>query len=617
MKSCLLLLRALLLACCIFPLAGFAAPYSNQSSLGTKAFFKNAEDDEILPPDQAFKLSVAAEGAQLLHADFVIAPGHYLYRDRIKFELKTAGNAIAAVELPPGEAKQDPTFGQTQVFHNELTALIRLAKAAAPADKVTVLATYQGCSEKGLCYPPIHKTLEVDFPAIGPGNALGTTAASSVADASADSQAAALIKGNNLWLITASFFGFGLLLSLTPCVLPMIPILSGIIIGSKRSGHNPSRLHSFNLSLAYTLGMALSYTLAGIAAGLSGRLLSNALQNAWVLGTVALLFILLALSMFGWYELKLPSGVESRLVNAANRIKGGRFLAVLVMGAMSALIMSPCVAAPLAGALLYISQTHDIVLGGTALFALSLGMGVPLLLLGASAGALLPKAGPWMTRVRNFFGVVMLGMAIWLVSPLIPVSLQLGLWAALLIIPAIYMHALDSLPANANNWAKFWKGIAVILLLLGAAQLIGAFSGAKSPLQPLAGLRTSSAPVHQAALPFQRIKNLAELEARIDTAAGKIVMLDFYADWCVACKEFEQFTFSDQRVQQALKDVVLLQADVTLNSADDAALLKRFALFGPPGIIFFDRSGQQIPDLKVVGYQDADRFLLTLKQLGL
>jgi len=394
----------------------------------------------------------------------------------------------------------------------------------------------------------------------------------------------------------------------------MIPILSSIIIG--KNAH-VSRLHAFNLSLAYTMGMCLTYTLAGIAAGLSGQMLSTALQTPWALSFGAFVFAVLALSMFGFYELKLPSGLENGLMSLSRRIKGGKFFSDFLMGALSALIISPCVAAPLAGALLYISKSHDVVLGGVALFSLSLGMGTPLLLIGASAGTLLPKVGSWMNAVRNLFGVLMLGMALWLITPIIPVSLQLALWAALLIVPAIFMHALDPLPVDAKPALRFWKGIALMLLITGLALLIGALSGAKSPLQPLSGLKSaSSASEQHRSLNFQTIHSLAELEAALQNAQGKPVMLDFYADWCVACKELEQFTFSDARVQNALKDTVLLQADVTANNMDDKALLQRFNLFGPPGIIFFDAQSREETSLKVVGYKNAEDFLQTLNQRG-
>lgn len=598
------LLGATLLVSLLFSLP--ATTLAENSSGGKSTFLDDAAEDDILPPDQAFKLSIMAKDAQTLEANFTVAPGYYLYRDRIKFEISTSNSgSISSVDLPKGWLKDDPTFGKTEVYHHDLAATIKLSSAQSP---VTLLATYQGCSEKGLCYAPIKKTLTVDLPNLDIATAPATTTTTS------DGEAASLLKSGKLWLIIAGFFGFGLLLSLTPCVLPMIPILSSIIVG--RNAH-PSRLHAFNLSLAYTLGMALTYTLMGVAAGLSGQLISAALQNPWALGFGAVVFVLLALSMFGLYELQLPSTLESRIANLTNRIKGGHFFGVFVMGALSALILSPCVAAPLAGALLYISKTHDVLLGGAALFALSIGMGVPLLFIGASARTVLPKPGPWMNAVRNFFGIVMLGMAVWIISPLIPLGFQMGLWAALLIVPAIYMHALDSLPANAHQWARLWKGIAIIMLVLGVALLIGAVSGAKSPLQPLAGLRASVAEEPHARLPFQRVTNLSGLESRIKAAAGKTVMLDFYADWCAACKEFEQFTFSDPRVQKSLANVVLLQVDVTQNSADDIALLNRFGLFGPPGILFFDAAGQEINHAKVIGYQDADKFLTTLNKLGL
>ncbi len=607
-------LARLVVLCSVFVLASTAilstpasAGAASKSGSGISAFIDTDSEDEVLDPDVAFRASLVAQDDRTLRADFIIAPGHYLYKERFNFELLSVGNAISNVELPEGVAKDDPTFGMSEVYYDYTTALIYLAEAGRfPID---IKITYQGCSASGLCYAPIRKNFTVD----ASGAVVGTDA-SQVARATASDgdKIATLLKDGKLWLIVAGFFGFGLLLSLTPCVLPMIPILSSIIVGGKKYG----RLHTFNLSLAYTLGMALTYTLMGIAAGLSGQMLSAALQNAWALSFGALIFVLLALSMFGFYELQLPSAFESRIANLTNRIKGGHFFGVFLMGALSALILSPCVAAPLAAALLYISQTHDVVLGGVALFALSIGMGVPLLLLGASAGSLLPKAGAWMNAVRQFFGVVMLAMAVWLLSPLLPVVLQLTLWAALLIVPAIYMHALDALPPGHHKWLKFWKGIAIIMLVLGIALLIGAMSGAKSPLQPLAGLRANAATVEDSHLPFRQVKTVAELDSIVQQSAGKVVMLDFYADWCVACKELELFTFSDPRVQMALKNAVLLQADVTKNTAEDAALLKRFNLFGPPGIIFFDANGEELKSLQVIGFQNADKFLTTLNQLG-
>ena len=578
------------------------ASSSNENALFTKP------DTEILTPDQAFQLDIKAENQRTLKANFAIAKGHYLYRDKVTFESQ---NLVIETIFPKGDIKKDTHFGEVEVYHNALTATLILNNPPANLEKVKVQASYQGCSEKGLCYSPIRKTFEINLPNGSTDNA-NTAMTESTSD-----QATSLLKSGKLWLVIVGFFGFGVLLALTPCVLPMIPILSGIIVGDKKVHHHAtSRLHAFNLSLAYTLGMSLSYTLAGIAAGLSGQLLSNALQSPWMLGITSMIFVFLAFSMFGFYELRLPSAIENRMVNIANGIKGGQFFGVFSMGALSALIVSPCVAAPLAGALIYIGQTHDVVLGGVALFSLSIGMGLPLLLIGASAGHVLPKAGPWMTAVRDFFGFVMLGLAIYLISPVIPSSLQMLLWAALLIIPAIYLRAIDSLPTNASPLQRLCKGIGIILLALGITMIIGAASGAKSPLNPLSGIVSKQAGTSNSGLSFKRIQSIAELEASIQNAKGKTVMLDFYADWCVACKELEQFTFSDTGVKNALKDTVLLQADVTNNTPEDVALLNRFKLFGPPGMVFFNQTGHEIASLKVVGYQPPEEFIKTLQKLN-
>ncbi|MDP3609498.1 MAG: protein-disulfide reductase DsbD [Methylophilus sp.] len=571
-------------------------------------FVDEASEDDFLSPDVAFQLNVTPTDAQTLRADFKVEPGYYLYKDRIKFAVQSpAGAAISNVDLPAGEPKDDPNFGQQEVYHHDFSAKLGVSST----ENIIIKATYQGCSEKGLCYAPQTKTFTFGT-ASTVASALTTSPGQSVTTESDDGHASNLLKSGRWWLIILGFFGAGLLLAFTPCVFPMIPILSSMIIG--KNAH-VSRLHAFNLSLAYTMGMCLTYTLLGIAAGLSGQLLSSALQTPWALGFGAFIFVLLALSMFGFYELKLPSHLENSIFNLSNRIKGGQFFGDFLMGVLSALIISPCVAAPLAGALLYISKTHDVVLGGVALFSLSLGMGFPLLLIGASAGTLLPRVGAWMNAVRQLFGVLMIGVAIWLISPIIPTGLQLSLWAALLIVPAIFMHALDHLPAEAKPVMRFWKGIAIMMLITGIALLIGALSGAKSPLQPLSGvLAGSNVSTNAHVLNFKRVRSLAELDQAIQSAKGQYVMFDFYADWCVSCKEYEQFVFTDPRVQAKLKQTVLLQADVTANNADDAALLKRFELFGPPGILFFNRDGKETPP-KVVGYKNADAFLAILNQV--
>ena len=586
---------------------GVASPAlaAESSSSSSKSSLFDIED-QVLTPDQAFKLALSPQDNNTIQASFTIAPGHYLYRDRIKFESKNA--TIESIVLPKGEIKKDPNFGEMEVFHQSFVAKIALKNIPDSLQTITLQASFQGCSEKGLCYSPIHKTIDVAFT---------SNSVSPEITKNNDDQATTLLKGGKLWLIIIGFFGFGLLLALTPCVLPMIPILSGIIVGDKKVHHHAtSRLHSFNLSLAYVFGMSLSYSLAGVAAGLSGQLLSSALQSPWILGITAIIFVFLAFSMFGFYELRLPSSIENRMVNVANGIKGGQFIGVFTMGALSALIVSPCVAAPLAGALIYISQTHDVLLGGIALFALSIGMGAPLLLIGASAGHVLPKAGIWMTTVRNFFGVLMLGVAIYMISPVIPLSLQMLLWAAMLILPAIYLHALDPLPANSGAPSRLLKGVGIILLALGLTLIVGAASGAKSPWQPLSGLVGNTKNTSTSSLNSKRIHSISELEEQLNNARGKVVMLDFYADWCVACKELEEFTFNDPSVKKALENAVLLQADVTANSAEEIALLNKFKLFGPPGIVFYNKSGHEVAPLKVIGYQAPEDFIKVLNQLN-
>jgi len=567
----------------------------------------------FLPADQAFALSVHAVDQKALIASFKITPGYYLYRDKISFTL--ADGKPTQLTLPKGEEKDDPNFGLIEVYHRSFQAEIKLPKVDVKKTLV-VNASYQGCSDNGLCYPPIDKTFNIELIQSITAAAPITTAPiteDKPAPDNENTQIAKVFQSGSFWLIVSFFFGAGLLLSLTPCVFPMIPILSGIIVGR---GHKITHMHAFILSMAYVLGMAFTYAIAGVAAGYSGDLISNSLQTPWVLGSFAALFVVLSLSMFGFYELQLPSALQSKLTDTSNKLHGGHLSGVFGMGALSAIIMGPCVAAPLAGALLYISQTHDAVLGGTALFVMALGMGVPLLIIGTSAGTLLPKAGAWMESVKRFFGVMMLALAIWIVSPVTPLSVQMGLWAALLIFSAIYLHALDPLPHTARGWDKLGKGLGILALLLGVAYLIGALSGARDILRPLGNLGRATAEASHS-LVFERVKSNAELDARIAQAAGKTVMLDFYADWCVSCKEMERFTFSDAGVQAKLKDTLLLQADVTANDADDKALLQRFHLFGPPATLFFDKQGKEMADSRVVGYQDARQFTGSLIAIGL
>jgi thiol:disulfide interchange protein DsbD len=567
--------------------------------------FANAED--LLPPSVAFKPTARALDGQTIEMRFEIAKGYYLYRDKFRFTAEPASVQLGTPVLPEGKEKDDLNFGKVAVFYKEVRIRLPVERNSSGVLPLVLHITSQGCADIGVCYPPQKQTVSLELP--DPASA--PVAAPLPATGNDESgRIAQLLKNSNLWAIAASFFGFGLLLSLTPCVFPMIPIISGIIVGSGRGGHGVSHARGFALSLAYVLGMATTYAAAGVAAGLTGTLLSVALQNPWVLGGFALIFVVLSFSMFGFYELQLPTFLQSKVSEEASHLKGGSLPGVAIMGTLSAIIVGPCVAAPLAGALLYIGQTGDALLGGIALFCMALGMGAPLLAVGLSAGTLLPKSGAWMEAVKKAFGVLLLATALWIIAPVIPTAVQMGAWSLLLIVSAVYLHAADPLPTHAKAWSRFWKGIGLVMLIAGAAMLVGALSGGKDPLQPLAGLH-SGASSEVARLPFVRIRSVAELDARLK-AADRPVMLDFYADWCVSCKEMERFTFSDARVRQTLAGWTLLQADVTSNSDEDKALLARFKLFGPPGIIFFDSQGKELGDVRVIGFQGAEQFLRTL-----
>jgi len=589
--------------------------------------------EEPLPPEQAFRLSARMEDPQTILVRYDITPGYYMYRDKFSFEAQPG--KLGPAQSPPGKVKKDDFFGEVETYRERVEIRLPLETAGPAPQAVTLKATSQGCADLGICYPPQEQTVRLQLAALsapGGGNPFVPAGAATVQPAGAfvapggsaaagaagseESRILALLGGGSFWWVVLSFFGFGIALAFTPCVLPMIPILSSIVVGSKGAA---TRGKALMLSLTYVIGMALTYAAAGVAAGLSGSMLAAALQSPWVLGSFAAVFVILALSMFGLYELQLPSAVQSWLTDRSNRFKGGQAAGVFVMGVLSAIIVGPCVAPPLAGALLFIAERGEVGLGGSALFAMALGMGVPLIGVGVSAGSLMPKTGPWMQSVKGFFGVVLLGVAIWIVSPVIPVVVQMLAWGALLIVSAIYLHALDPLPVGASGFRKFLKGVGVIAILVGAALLIGAFSGGRDILQPLSGFRTAGAAssgvaagATPAAVSFERVGTTAELDARLATARGQPVMLDFYADWCVSCKEMERFTFSDDAVKARMQQFVLLKADVTANNADDKALLKRFSLFGPPGIIFFDREGNELKGIRVIGFQPAGRFGSTL-----
>lgn len=581
---------------------------------------------EPIEPEKAFAMRAQALDAQTVEVVFDVAKDYYLYGSKFRFSATPADVRLGEPQRPPGKVKQDEFFGEVETYRGELRMLLPVT-APAGVDRFELSVSSQGCWDGGVCYPPTVQRTAIELnapPAKGggslldralsspaPATSLAAAAPATVPAAEAGSagafdesgRIARLLDNASVPLVLASFFGFGLLLAFTPCTFPMIPILSGIIVGQ---GHRISRGRAFGLSLAYVLAMAVTYALAGVAAGLTGTLLVAALQNVWVLSAFALVFVLLALSMFGFYELQLPTALQSRLAASASNSKGGHLGGVAAMGVLSALIVGPCVAAPLAGALLYIARSGDAVLGAAALFVMALGMGAPLLAVGVAARSVLPKVGPWMEGVKKAFGVILLGVAIWLLMPVLPPLATMLAWAVLLLFSGIFLHALDALPPHAKAWARFWKGVGVVLAIGGAAMLVGALAGSRDPLQPLAVLRAeASAPA--AAPVFDKVGSLAELDARL-AAGGRPVMLDFYADWCVSCKEMERYTFPDPQVAARMGQMQLLKADVTANSEEHKALLKRFGLFGPPGIIFFDGAGRERDGLRVVGYMKADAF---------
>jgi thiol:disulfide interchange protein DsbD len=559
-------------------------------------------DDDFLAPEVAFQLSAQVVDASTIALTYIIADGYYLYRERFAFSAEDA--VLGKPDIPAGKIKFDDTFQKNVETYRHAVTIRVPVQAAGP---FTLLATSQGCSDKGLCYPPM--TLKRSFDAgmsaliaANQGASNANAAMIDLPDTDGSGKIARSLRSGKLLIILPLFFLLGLGLAFTPCVLPMLPILSGIIVGE---GAQVTRARGLLLAATYALGMAVVYTLLGIAAGLAGEGLAAALQNPWVLSAFALLMVALALAMFDVYQLQMPAAVQSRLTQASGRQSGGKLIGVFIMGALSALIVGPCVAAPLAGALVYISQTRDVIVGGSALFALAVGMSVPLLLLGVSAGALLPRAGAWMNAVKRFFGVLMLAVALWMVSPVIPAAVQMLGWAMLGIGYGAYL-----LWAGKGGW--FARALGIFLLALGVLQLIGMASGGRNVLTPLAHFDTVAAePVS-----FKRVKTVADLDALLAQANGKNVMLDFYADWCVSCIEMEKLTFTDPRVRAQLKNMLLLQADVTANDAQDKAMLKRFDLFGPPGFIFFDRQGGVFQGGRVIGFQKADKFAQVLEAVA-
>lgn len=568
--------------------------------------------DEILPPEAAFRLSATPLSAAAARFEWVIAEGYYLYRDQFSFAALSDDLRIdaQAIRIPRGQLKRDPYFGETEIHTGVVAIDVPLLRDRAAGPPVRVQVGYQGCKEDSICYPPLKKQLDIALPP-----ASGASAAAppdSPATLSAQDRVTERLKQGNLILNIAAFFVFGLFLSLTPCVFPMIPILSGIIVG--QSGAVMGR-RGFLLSLAYVLAMALTYALLGALAGSFHLNLQAASQNPWTVGAFSLVFVLLALSMFGLYELRLPAALQTRLFALSQPQRGGDWRGAALMGAMSAVIVGPCVAPPLAGALLYISQTGDARLGGAALFSMGLGFGVPLLAIGASTGSLLPRAGPWLERVKQLFGLVMLGVAVWFLERVVSEAMGMLLWAAWFLSVALVLF-LPRHRGRPGSWPKLSKGLGVLALIYGAALVATAGAGSDDMFRPLRYLAGQGAAPAPESARFEPVANVAELDQALARAAaqGRPALLEFYADWCITCIEMEEDTFSDPQVKQALEQLLLLQADVTDHDEEDQRLLKRFDLFGPPAVLFFDADQGEMKTRRLIGYVKPEPFLRHLRE---
>lgn len=556
-----------------------------------------------LHPDQAFKVFVGVEGQQLVVA-WDIAEGYYLYRNKFKITAQDSNIILAEPMFPAGEIIEDNIFGRVEIYRDQANASLPLPKTQK-LSQLDLWVQYQGCADIGVCYPPQKIGLSVNLP--------NKQAKNNALPASIYEQDGLAIRldQDSFWLTMVSFFGFGLLLAFTPCVFPMIPILSGIIVAQ---GAKITILRSFLLSLCYVLAATVAYTSFGVLAALFGANLQADLQQPWIVILFSSIFVLLALSMFGFYNFELPNYLQQKIRNASTKQYKYGLVGAALMGGFSALIVGPCVAAPLAGALIYIGQTGDVVLGAAALFVMGLGMGVPLLILGASAGSILPKTGRWLDATKAIFGVIMLAVAVWMLERILPAPVSLFLWALLLLLPAIFLNALDALPEGSSGWRKIWKGIGVVMLVYGTLLLIGLATGNNNPLRPLKGFDGANIQVQK--IKFANVVSVQDLEQKVQQAStkGKWVMLDYYADWCISCKEMEAYTFSDPQVQQILATMTLLRADITKMNTNDKALLERFALIGPPAILFFDTHQQERVDMRVIGYLNAKQFISHLQK---
>ena len=574
-----------------------------------------------LTAEEAFVYESIGFDAETALARFTVQPGYYLYRDKFSFQASGAdGFAVRAAELPDGVIKDDPEFGPVPVYYGQVEIPVKLNRPAGPETEITLNADFQGCKDGDICYPPMSRSVSFSMPpSAAPTGVVGPAAEVkapesrpvSTAPVSEQDELAGLLTRAPARAIIA-FFIAGLLLAFTPCVLPMLPILSGIIVGQ---GDKITTARAFWLSLVYVLAMAVTYTVAGVLAGLFGQNLQAMFQNPWVISGFVLIFILLALSMFGFYELQLPSRLQTRLTEASNKQKGGQLFGVAVMGFLSALIVGPCVAPPLMAALIVIGNSGDAVLGGAALFALAMGMGVPVILFGVSAGKLVPRAGGWMNAVKAVFGVAMLGLSIWMLERILPGGVIMVLWGALAIACGVYLGALD--PSGESGWRKLWKSLGVILLVLGILELVGAAAGGDYWLKPLDSLRSTAAggAAAEQHAEFKRIKSLGDLEQSLASNGSRVTMFDYYADWCVECIRMERTTFIDPGVASLMDELQLVQADVTANDDVDQELMRAFGVIGPPAILFFDSEGNEMKPYRLVGYFDAEEFTAHLENV--
>jgi thiol:disulfide interchange protein DsbD len=575
--------------------------------LGQEAIGK----EPALPADEAFVYEAIGLSADTILVRFTTQPGYYLYRDKLAFRVVgNNGFSVLQAELPEGPIKDDPEFGPVEVYYGQVEIPVRVERPPGPEQTISLEADYQGCRDGDICYPPQTSSVELliaasagtagQAPPTAPAAAIETAPGAQVAPVSEQDVLAQLLLNNPAGALVA-FFIAGILLAFTPCVFPMVPILSGIIAGH---GDRMTTSKAFWLSLVYVLAMAVTYTVAGVLAGLFGQNLQALFQNPWILGFFIAIFIALALSMFGFFELQLPASLQTRITQASNQQQGGSLTGVAVMGFLSALIVGPCVAPPLAAALIVIGASGSAFLGGTALFALSMGMGLPLILFGVSAGKLVPKAGPWMDSIKAVFGIALLALAIWMLERIVQGPLILLLWGLLAIASGVYLGALESIPEGASGWRRLWKSMGLALLLLGAIEIIGAASGGDDWIRPLQNLRSGGHTSSTEKVTFQRIKSLEDLEAAVARAnqAGKPAMLDFYADWCVECVRMERNTFGESEIQNLFGQIQPLQADVTQNDETDQALMQKYDIIGPPAILFFDRQGNELRAYRLVGY---------------